>query len=431
MRGKDSSNNDGGSQRNARLAFILLFLLYTFDYIDRLVVVSLFPFLKRDWGLSDAQCGLLVSAVYWSILVFTLPVSMLIDRWSRKKSIGLMSLLWSLATLACAFTTGYGQLFAARSVIGVGEAGYAPGGTAMISALYPEEKRARMLGIWNASIPLGSALGIALGGIIAEYFGWRHAFGIVALPGFLVALLFFRVRDYRTVDLVKSKASGEGGVRLRMSRGEIVSELLHSRALILNNLAFACCTFVTTSLLSWLPSFFHRVEGLPMSEASVKGGAVMMLAIIGAPIGGYCADLWIKKRLAARMIFPALSSTVTAILLFVDLFFFNGNMRYALLLGVGVSVIMFVPSAIAVTQDVVHPGLRATSLSINVIVQHLLGSALGPPSIGALSDSIGIEKAMLLLPLFLLVAGVLFFAGSFFYEGDLKRVERVEIDFER
>ena len=88
-------------------AFILLFLLYMFDYIDRTVIVSLFPFLKKDWGLSDTQCGLLVSAVYWSILIFSLPVSILIDRWSRKKCIGLMALFWGLATLACAFTRNF------------------------------------------------------------------------------------------------------------------------------------------------------------------------------------------------------------------------------------------------------------------------------------------------------------------------------------
>ena len=149
------------------IIFILLFLLYMFDYIDRTIVGALFPFLKRDWGISDAQCGLLVSAVYWSILIFSLPVSILVDRWSRKKSIGLMALLWSLATLACAFTRNFGQLFIARTAIGIGEAGYAPGGTAMISAMFPAEKRARMLGFWNASIPLGSALGIMLGGLIA------------------------------------------------------------------------------------------------------------------------------------------------------------------------------------------------------------------------------------------------------------------------
>jgi MFS family permease len=188
--------------------FTLLFLLYMFDYLDRLIIVSLFPFLKLEWGITDTQCGLLVSAVYWSILIFTLPVSILIDRWSRIKSIGLMAVLWSVATLGCAFTNNFGQLFAARTAIGLGEAGYAPGGTAMISALFPKEKRAKILGIWNASIPLGSALGIALGGIIADHFGWRHAFGLVALPGIVVALLFFYVRDYETIALTRLRGNG-------------------------------------------------------------------------------------------------------------------------------------------------------------------------------------------------------------------------------
>ncbi len=149
--------------------FILLFLLYFFDYVDRLVVTSLFPFIKADWGITDAQCGMLVSAVYWSIVIFTFPVSILVDRWSRKKSIGLMAIIWSLATAACALTRNFSQLRAARMLIGIGEAGYAPGGTAMIAGLYPEEKRSRMMGIWNMSIPLGSAVGIALGGIIATH----------------------------------------------------------------------------------------------------------------------------------------------------------------------------------------------------------------------------------------------------------------------
>ncbi len=151
--------------------FCLLFLLYMFDYLDRLVIVSLFPFLKQDRGITDTQCGLFVSAVYWSILIFTLPASVIINRWRRKKSIGLMAILWCMATLACAFTKNFRQLFVARTAIGLGEAGYAPGGTAMISALFPKEKRAGMRGLWNASIPLGSAMGIILVGIIAEHFG--------------------------------------------------------------------------------------------------------------------------------------------------------------------------------------------------------------------------------------------------------------------
>ncbi|TAL35740.1 MAG: MFS transporter [Spirochaetes bacterium] len=264
--------------------FTLLFLLYMFDYIDRLIIVSLFPFIKAEWGISDASCGLLVSAVYWSILLFTFPVSILIDRWSRKKTIGIMALLWSLATAACALGRNFGQLFAARTAIGIGEAGYAAGGTAMISALFPLEKRARVLGLWNASIPLGGALGIALGGIIAEHFGWRHALGLVAVPGMFVALLFFRVRDYKTIELVTTRGTGsDTAVRARMRPGEIAAHFMRSKSLIFTNFGFAASVFVTTSMMSWLPSYFQRTEGIPMSQAGTKSGLIMFLAILGAP----------------------------------------------------------------------------------------------------------------------------------------------------
>ena len=408
-----------------RTIFSLLFLLYMFDYIDRLVIVSLFPFLKQDWGITDTQCGLLVSAVYWSILIFTLPVSVLIDRWSRKKSIGLMALLWSAATLACAFTRNFNQLFSARIAIGLGEAGYAPGGTAMIAAMFPKASRARMLGIWNASIPLGSALGIVLGGVIAEHVGWRHAFGIVALPGFIVAALFFWVSDYRTIALLKPPDS-PGHAETRMGWADITGHLLKNRTLIFNNLAFAANTFVTTALMTWLPSYFQRMEDLSMSRAATKGGMVMLLAIVGAPLGGFLTDRWMKRRQNARLLFPAVSSATTAVLLLVAFVWFSGPFQYALLMGAGISAVAFVPGAVAVTQDVVHPGLRAMSLSLCVIVQHVLGSALGPPVIGVLSDRYSLETAMTVLPMFALLSGGLFFIGSFFHAADSQRVERIE-----
>ena len=418
------------STKNTRFAFTLLFLLYMFDYIDRMVIVSLFPFLKQDWNLSDTQCGLLVSAVYWSILLFSFPVSILIDRWSRKKTIGLMSVLWSLATLACVFTRNFKQLFTARVAIGVGEAGYAPGGTALISALYPPEKRARMLGIWNASIPLGSALGIALGGIIAEHLGWRHAFGIVALPGLIFALLFFRVRDYKTVRLetAENKARLKSGSLRGKAAYTTVSMLKPS--LIFNNLAFAANVFVTTAMLSWLPTYFHRLDGIPMSQAGPKSGLIMFMAIIGAPLGGYLSDRWTARSKRARMLFPALSSAASALILFLAFTTFSGSLQYVTLLLAGTTLIMFVPPGVAVTQDVVHPGIRATSLSVNIVIQHSLGSPLGPLFVGAVSDRFGLGSALGILPVFTLMAGLLFLVGSFFYTRDLASTEIVDINME-
>ncbi|MGV7927898.1 MAG: spinster family MFS transporter [Spirochaetota bacterium] len=428
MNSTGSANDSPAGRGQARYVFTLLFLLYLFDYMDRLVVTSLFPFIKADWGLSDAQCGMLVSAVYWSIVAFTFPVSILVDRWSRKKTIGLMAVVWSVATALCAFTRSFPQLFGARTLIGIGEAGYAPGGTAMISGLYPQEKRSMIMGIWNISIPLGSALGVAIGGIVATHWGWRHAFGLVALPGFIVAVLFFFVKDYKTVDLVKTAEDGAG--KMKMKAKDIFLEFIRNPTLVFTYLGFASVVFCTTSLLTWLPTYFHRVNNIPEDQAGIKAGAVLLLALVGAPAGGFLADRWFRKRINARLLLPAITSIMACVVLFSGLTFFEDGSQYAFILLVGMLVTMFIPAAAAVTQDVVHPGLRAMSYAICVIFQNLLGASLGPIFIGTLSDSYGIKTAMTTLPVFLLLAAVLFYIGSFFYEKDLGKVEKVELEIE-
>ncbi|MBN2179296.1 MAG: MFS transporter [Deltaproteobacteria bacterium] len=418
------------SKRYSYYVFFLLFLLYMFNYVDRMVVVSIFPFLHNEWGISDTKCGLLVSAAYWAILIFSLPFSVLIDRWSRRKAIGIMAVLWSAATALCGATRSFAQLFTARAVIGIGEAGFAPGGTAMISAIFPEEKRAQIMGFWNASIPLGSALGIALGAIIAEHFGWRYAFLAVAIPGLIAGLVFFRIKDYKTVDLSKTIRGADSEDKKKMKMADIVREFTGTPSLILTYLAFAGNLFVTTSLMSWLPTYFHRSGEISMSKAGMMTGAVMALAIVGAPLGGVIADRWQRKRGNARLLFSSLSSTLTALIFFIAFAFFTGKLQYMLFLCGGISAVAFVPAAAAVTQDVVHPGLRAISYSLCVIVQHILGSSIGPVFVGAVSDRHDIGTALTIVPLFSLIAGLFFFAGSFFYMRDKEKVEKVAITIE-
>jgi MFS family permease len=409
--------------------FALLFLLYMFDYIDRMVVVSLFPYLKSDWGLSDTQCGLMVSVVYWSIVILSVPASVIVDRWSRKKSIGIMALIWSLATASCALTRNFGQLIAARTVVGVGEAGYAPGGTALISALFPERMRSMMVGFWTAALPLGSAIGIIAGAYIAARWGWRHAFGIVAIPGLIIAVLFFFIKDYKTVTL-KKKIDGEKISAIKMQWSGYARQFMHTPSLILTYLAFSGSMFLTAAYISWLPTYFSRVGHLPMEQAAFKGSLVMLFAIIGFPLGGFIVDRWRQKRINARLVFPAISAFITALIFFSAFYFFAGNIQYYMLLLGGVAASAFSPAAIAVTQDVVHPGLRATSYSFCVIVQNLLGSSLGPLFVGIVSDMYDIATALMIVPIFSILASGLFFIASFHYKADIAKVERVELSVE-
>jgi MFS family permease len=411
--------------------FTLLFLLYFFDYVDRTIVTSLAPFIQMEWGLTDAQSGLLMSVVYWSIVAFVFPVSILVDRWSRKKTIGVMALLWTAATAVCAFTKTFPQLLIARSGIGIGEAGYAPAGTAMLSGLFPPEKRSRMMGLWNISIPLGIAVGIGLGGFIASHWGWRHAFGLVAIPGAIIAILFFFVKDYKTVELIKTKDSVNAGQnKIKMSKMDIFREFLHTPSLILTNLGFIGCIFANNAIIFWLPTYFHRVDGITISQAGMKTSVLMILAIVGLPLGGWLADMWFKKKVKARLLFPAITTILNAIVLFTAFSFLQGQAQYVMLLGMGILASAFAPAAITVTQEVIHPGLRAISYSVCVVVQNLFGASMAPIVIGSISDAYGIKVAMSILPVFLLVSALLFFAGSFFYEKDMNKVEKIALQCE-
>jgi MFS family permease len=412
------------SKRYSNYVFMLLFLLYMFDYIDRMVVTSMFTSIEKDWGITHTQSGLLVSAVYWAIVILTFPISILVDRWSRTKTIGVMAIMWSFATALCALTGNFVQLFMARMLIGVGEAGYAPGGSAMISGLYPVDRRARMMGLWNASIPLGSAIGVLLGGIIAVKLGWRHAFGIVAIPGLIVAILFLFVKDYKTVDL---SFYDKNSNKIKMEKKDMIKEFITKPSVLLTYLGMALVVFVTTSMLTWLPTYFEKMRNIPQETAGKMASSVMVLALIGAPLGGYLTDLWRKTRDNARLLFPAASTLISALVLFSALTLFKGTVQYVLFLIFGVLVLAFISGAASVTQDVIHPGLRATSYAIAVVVQNLLGASTAPVVMGKIYDLTNIQTALSILPFVLLAGALLFWIGSKHYVKDLGKVAMIPL----
>jgi MFS family permease len=413
------------SKRYSNYVFILLFLLYVFDYADRMVVNSMFTSIQAEWHITDTQCGWLVSVIYLAIGLLTFPISFLVDRWSRTKTIGIMAIVWSLATALCALTGNYVQLFMARILIGFGEAGYAPGGSALISGIYPLEKRSKMMGLWNASIPLGSAIGVTMGGIIAQTLGWKHAFGLVAFPGLIIAILFLFVKDYKTVDLSFVNKMND---KVKMKAKDIYREFITKPSLILTYFGMAAIVFVTTAMIVWLPKYFQIERNLDPKTAGSLAGAVMVLALVGAPLGGFIIDKWRKTEIKARLLFPAISTLISAIVLFISLILLTGKGQLILLFVFGILIMTFISGAAAVTQDVIHPGLRATSYAVAVAVQNLLGSFTAPIILGRISDLTNIKAAMSILPFVLLIGSLLFYIGSKYYIKDLEKVAPVNLE---
>jgi len=156
--------------------------------------------------------------------------------------------------------------------------------------------------------------------------------------------------------------------------------------------------------------------------------AVMVLALVGAPLGGILTDRWRKTQFNARLLLPAISSLASAILLFSALYLFRGTIQYIVFLLMGICIMIFISGASAVTQDVIHPGLRATSYAIAVVVQNLLGSSTAPIVIGKIYDLSNIRTALSILPFVLVGGAVLFYLGSRYYEKDMDKVTKIKLE---
>lgn len=411
------------SRKGARTVLSLLFVIYMLDYIDRMVVTGMIDFIKNDYGITDAQAAWLVSIVTLFITVFSIPAAIIIDRWSRRKMVAIMTAFWSLATLACMFTKTYTQLLVARAFIGIGEAGYAPAGTALLSAAYPENKRAKVMGLWNVSIPVGMGLGMVIGGLVAKHWGWHHAFGLVSIPGMLLAVGAWFLPDYKTI-------KKEGETNYSKAFFQDVLKLLKTPSALCVYFAFAANVSITTAVITWLPTYFERIGVAEAGQGGAYATPIFALVIFGAPLGGFISDYWHKRQIRGRLLFPAISSLAAAVVLFAAFMLYETKLQIPIFIIYGVLVTMFIAPAVAVTQDVVHPGLRALSYSLCVIIQHTAGDVWSPPLIGMISDNIGLAKAMMFIPIYGIISCLLFFAASIFYQRDLEKVERVQLTAE-
>jgi MFS family permease len=409
----------------AWFAFAMTIALMIFDYVDRQVIVSLFPHLKEEWGLSDKQLGGLVSIVSITVAVGGIPIALIADRLSRVKSIVVMAGAWSLATISCMFAGGYGALFTARAVVGLGEAGYGSVGAGLIASHFPSRMRGTLMAGFFASASFGSVLGVILGGVIADRWGWKAAFGVVGIPGLALALLYLFVRDYKTVELTpKLEAARQTPGSLAR---HIVRVLTRSRTMMWICIAAPAQLIVVSAVWAWLPSFLVRSQGITPQAAGIKASLVVLAGAVGSIIWGAVVDRVGRRGPGAKLRTVALLCLAT--MLVVSFAFgaprlgiaLSGQTQFALIVLGGLLMTCHVGPASAAIIDVTHPGVRSTGASILSLFQNLFGLALGPFIAGALSDSVGLETALAVTPLCGLIAVAAFLRAAGTYELDKNR----------
>lgn len=415
------------TKKQAWFAFAMTFALMLFDYIDRQVIVSLFPHIKAEWNLSDKQLGSLVSIISIVVAVGGIPVALMADRMSRVKSIVVMAGTWSLATISCMFTSNYSQLFAARAMVGVGETGYGSVGAALIATLFPKRLRGALLGAFFAAASLGAVLGVVLGGVIAAKWGWKAAFGVVGVPGLVLALLYLFVKDYKTVTLTPQldAVTHTLGGTLK----HIFGTLARTRTLLWLCVGAAMQLIVVSAIWSWLPSFLNRFYGMAPDVAAKQAALVVLLGALGAMVWGFVVDRITIRT--PRYKLPALAVLCVATML-VLLAAFNlpleQSAQFKLILLGGFFMTCTVGVVSGLTIDVIHPGVRSTGSAVLSLFQNLFGLAVGPFLVGVLSDAWGLQQALAVVPFFSVLAAVFFVKAARSYDEDVAKVADVKLD---
>jgi len=379
----------------ARRVLLLVLGLSLFNYIDRQVLYAVFPLIKADLRLSDAQLGFLASSFMIVYMCFAPFVGYFGDRVRRPLIIGVSAIFWSIATLFSGVVKNYGQLIATRSAVGIGEAGYGTACPSFLAEWFPQEKRARIMALYALGIPLGSAIGYLLGGYLGQHFGWRNAFFIVAVPGMLlgVATLFLR----ETPEKLKRAEHID-------FRG--YAALFKNRTFLLICLAQSIGTFSVGGMSAWMPSYFVRAFDISVGRAGLLFGAVTVLAgITGNFAGGWAAD-WLHKRTKRSYFIVGYLSFFLSIP-FGAAAILTNDLQTSLVMMFFAEFFVFAYSGPyhAAIVEVVPVTMRSMAFALDIFLIHALGDAISPFLLGVVSDRAGLPVALFLAMLYLVVGG--------------------------
>jgi predicted MFS family arabinose efflux permease len=369
----------GTAYRNFALAMLLL--VYTFNFVDRQILGILASAIKTDLQLSDKQLGLL-GGLAFALLYSTLaiPLAWLADRTSRTWVITLSLAVWSLFTGVCGFAMSFGQLFAGRIGVGVGEAGGIAPSYAVIADMFPPRARARALSVYSLGIPLGSAAGVLLGGYIAARVDWRTAFFVVGAAGLLLAPVF---------RLLVREPVRDAPVAGRAPVGRVFAILAAKPSFWLLALGAASSSMLGYGLAFWLPSLLKRSFHLGLVETAQFYGAVLLIGgVPGILLGGYVADRFGGRDRAIYARAPAIAFLVAVPLFAAGIMAHSTLAAFLFLLLPQALVYLWLAPVITAVQHLVPAHMRATASASFLLINNLIGLGAGSFVLGAVSDGL-------------------------------------------
>lgn len=404
----------------AWFALVILSLLNIFNYADRSIFNSLMDPIKHQFRFSDAQLGWLASAFLLVYAIAAYPLARLADRGMRKAVLVTGVMIWSAATFLTGFSQNFAQLFFARGILGIGEASYATTLAPLLSDYFPASLRSTALGLANAPLGIGTALGYYIGGQSTLSFGWRRAFFYLGVPGIFLGLvaLFLREPEMGLGD----RAEGKAPVR-EPATSRAVKTLLKSVSLRYLWASSILLTFSLGGMLVWMASLLHRHYGFSQADADIRGAmAAVIGSVLGICVGGLLGD-WLNRYFTNGPIWVVILG-----------YGFSGVFAFLIFQVGGQKAVLFCISMVAFFQmatngpflaammNVTPPRLRSTCNAIYLFLIHILGDAPSPALIGHLSSTFhDLKRALSFMP-WIALASALVMAGALKTYGREKKI---------
>jgi MFS transporter, Spinster family, sphingosine-1-phosphate transporter len=379
------SQNPHSPKLYPKTALAILTALNLFNYIDRSVLFAVQDLVKAEFHRSDAAFGLLTSVFfifYMCAAPFMGPLSV---RFTRKWVIIVGALIWSAATLLTAFTKNFDELLIRHTLVGIGEASFVILSPTFVADMFPEDMRGRVMGVFYLAIPVGTALGYPLGGILGPMYGWRVPFYVGAAPGVLLALVlaFIPEPPLGLFDSAESKAPDR----------DTLKSLLRNPAFLSASLGMAMMTFALGGLQVWMPTFLHRAHGYTLRDANVLFGlSTIFNGLVASLAGGWLSDWLLKRTAAAHYLVSAVSLGLGIPAMCVALFAEGRAMVVGIFVAEFLLLLNTGPLNAAVINSV-GPHVRAMALAVNIFIFHLLGDVPSAALIGYLSDRYTLQLA--------------------------------------